>query len=272
MKKRKLEYEREKLRAYKRRKLLVSEIARLSFEWDLNDFAKKATELVLADNWEVKNAVEMIIAQGHACLYLAQIKIDELYQLNLEPLLVEEGEGEEGREKKGEVTAFLKRSLDYALTAQQNYLIFNGAVCLWNNFIHVFRVTANDTRLRPDLSALLKDYFEAMRNALRDIETKGVVNYDLDDKIQIFSNIGLIYARLMESQKQTALVEKVCEDLLLTNLSPNTRKLINAIKARVAGGKAGGGKPADGKKGGAPPPVKAAGFNDTFILEISNQL
>jgi hypothetical protein len=109
-----------------------------------------------------------------------------------------------------------------------------------------------------------------MRNALRDIEAKGVVNYDLDDKIQIFSNIGLIYARLMESQKQTALVEKVCEDLLLTNLSPNTRKLINAIKARVAGGKA-AGKGAEGKKG-APAPVKAAGFNDTFMLEISNQL
>ena len=93
-----------------------------------------------------------------------------------------------------------------------------------------------------------------------------MVSYDLDDKIQIFSNIGLIYARLMESQKQTALVEKVCEDLLLTNLSPNTRKLINAIKARVAGGKAAGNKPADAKKGGAPPPVKAPGFNDGFIL------
>jgi hypothetical protein len=100
----------------------------------------------------------MIIAQGHACLYLAQIKIDELYQQNLEPLF-EEGESAEGREKKAEVTAFLKRSLEFALTAQQNYLIFNGAVCLWNNFIHVFRVTANDTRLRPDLAALLKDYF-----------------------------------------------------------------------------------------------------------------
>jgi hypothetical protein len=112
-----------------------------------------------------------------------------------------------------------------------------------------------------------------MRNSLKEIETKSIVYYDLDDKIQVFSNIGLIYARLLESQKQTALVEKVCEDLLLTNLSPNTRKLINGIKARVAGGKAAtGGKPADPKKGGAPPPLKAPGFNDTFILEISNQL
>lgn len=68
-------------------------------------------------------------------------------------------------------------------------------------------------------------------------------------------------------------MEKVCDDLLLTNLSPNTRKLINGIKARVTGGKAGGagGKAADPKKG-APPPQKAPGFNDTFILDISNQL
>jgi hypothetical protein len=195
----------------------------------------------------------------------------------VEPLFEEEqgeseGKTKEARERKGEVTAFLKRNLEFALTAQQNYLVFNGAICLWNNFLHIFRVTANDVKLRPDLVPLLKDYFEAMRNSLREIETKGVVYYDLDDKIQVFSNIGLIYARLLESQKQAALVEKVCEDLLLTNLSPNTRKLINGIKARVAGGKAAGGKPADPKKGGAPPPPKAPGFNDTFILDISNQL
>jgi hypothetical protein len=61
----------------------------------------------------------------------------------------------------------LKKSLDFALIAQQGYLIFNGAICLWNNFIHIFRVAANDSKLRPDLSPLLKDYFEAMRNSLR---------------------------------------------------------------------------------------------------------
>lgn len=45
-----------------------------------------------------------------------------------------------------------------------------------------------------------------MRNSLKDIESKNIVYYDLDDKIQAFSNIGLVYARLLESQKQTALV------------------------------------------------------------------
>lgn len=80
IKKKKLEYDREKLRSYKRRKLLAAEIARLSFEWDLNDFAKKAAEFVLSDKWEEKNSIELIISQGHCCLYLTQIKIDELYQ------------------------------------------------------------------------------------------------------------------------------------------------------------------------------------------------
>jgi hypothetical protein len=64
----------------------------------------------------------------------------------------------------------------------------------------------------------------------------------------------------------------VCEDLLLTNLSPNTRKIVNGIKARVSGGKASiGGKPGDNKKGGAVV-QKIAGFNDNFMLDINNQL
>ena len=75
---------------------------------------------------------------------------------------------------------------------------------------------ANDGKLRNDLTPLLKDYFEAMRNSLRDIEARNITYYDLDDKIQAFSNIGLVYARLLEAQKQTPQVEKVCEDLLLT--------------------------------------------------------
>lgn len=37
--------------------MLASEVAKLSFEWELNDFAKKASEFVLSDVWDVKNAI-----------------------------------------------------------------------------------------------------------------------------------------------------------------------------------------------------------------------
>lgn len=49
------------------------------------------------------------------------------------------------------------------------------------------------------------------------------------------ANVGLIYARLMEGRSQYDEVMRVAEALLLTPLSPHTRKLINSIKARVSG-------------------------------------
>ena len=46
----------------------------------------------------------------------------------------------------------------------------------------------------------------------------------------------------MEGKSQYDEVMRVCEALLLTPLSPHTRKLINSIKARVSGvAKIGGG-------------------------------
>jgi hypothetical protein len=100
----------------------------------------------------------------------------------------------------------LKKSLENAQNTQQSYLTFNGAICVWNNFLHLFRVNANDSKLRTEVVDLLKDYFEAMRNILKEVETKGTVYYDLDTKIQAFSNIGLVYARILEGQKQIAQV------------------------------------------------------------------
>jgi hypothetical protein len=69
-------------------------------------------------------------------------------------------------------------------------------------------------------------------------------------KIQSFANIGLVYARLMESQKQPDEVSKICDALLVTPLSPHTRKLTNSMKARVTGSGAKAGNPKDQKKGG----------------------
>ena len=52
-----IELERSKLRQYKRKKMLTSEVAEFAFEWELNDFSKKACEFVLTDKWEPKNAI-----------------------------------------------------------------------------------------------------------------------------------------------------------------------------------------------------------------------
>lgn len=95
----------------------------------------------------------------------------------------------------------MARGLEIAESIQQHWLVFNGAIYIWNNFLHIFRNPGNDPKLHKNLIALLKSFFEAMRSSLKQIESKGIVYYDLDTKIQTFANIGLIYARLMEYQK-----------------------------------------------------------------------
>ena len=40
-----------------RKKLLAAEVAELAFEWELNDFAKKACDTVLSDEWDGKNSI-----------------------------------------------------------------------------------------------------------------------------------------------------------------------------------------------------------------------
>lgn len=92
---------------------------------------------------------------------------------------------------------FYEKGLKLAESIQQHWLIFNGAIYIWNNFIHIFRNPINDSKLHSSLNQLLKKFFEAMKNSLKEIEAKQIIYYDLDTKIQTFANIGLIYARLM---------------------------------------------------------------------------
>jgi len=66
--------------------------------------------------------------------------------------------------------------------------------------LHLFKDSTNDTQLLPDIQKLLKEFFEVMKNALKDIENRKIVDYDLDSKVLVFANIGLVYARLMESK------------------------------------------------------------------------
>ena len=49
-----------------------------------------------------------------------------------------------------------------------------------------------------------------MKKSLTEIENNNVVYYDLDNKIQIYANIGLVFARLREFEKKNDEVLKIC--------------------------------------------------------------
>ena len=87
-----------------------------------------------------------------------------------------------------------------AEVSKQTWLIFNGGIQIWNNYLPIFRNPTNDQKLYAEIPQMLKEYFEIMKNALKEIEKKQIDDYDIDTKIQVLANIGLIYARLMESK------------------------------------------------------------------------
>ncbi len=88
---------------------------------------------------------------------------------------------------------------------------------------------------------LLKEFFEKMKNSFTELENKQIIDYDRDTKILVNAHIGLIYARLKEHYEQYNEVTNICDTLLHLPLGSHTRKLINSIKARVAGQVRGGG-------------------------------
>ena len=92
------------------------------------------------------------------------------------------------------------KGLKLADSIKQTWLVFNGAIYIWNNFLTIFRNPINDSKLLPEITNLLKEFFEIMKNSLKEIEKKLINDYDIDTKIQVLANIGLVYARLMEGK------------------------------------------------------------------------
>lgn len=72
-----------------------------------------------------------------------------------------------------------------------------------------------------------------MSNSIKNLENQTIVDYDWDNKIQVYANIGVVLARQLEikSDSKNEVID-ICSSLLLTPLNPHTRKLINSIKAR----------------------------------------
>jgi hypothetical protein len=54
---------------------------------------------------------------------------------------------------------------------------------VWNNYLSIFRNPLNDNKVMPEVVGMLREYFEVMRGAIREIEKRMVPDYDLDAKI-----------------------------------------------------------------------------------------
>ena len=97
--------------------------------------------------------------------------------------------------------------------------------------------------------------FEAMNNCFQSASFSfDNVDYELSKKMNIFSNMSVMLARMHEFMGKNDEAVRVCDTLLQKQLPSNLRTTFESIKARVTkqvsqGGAQGGGKAAAGGKG-----------------------
>jgi hypothetical protein len=56
--------------------------------------------------------------------------------------------------------------------------------------------------LLEEVSDMLQQYFDHMKDSLETLEEKDLMDYDNDTKIQVFANIGIILGRILEGRNE----------------------------------------------------------------------
>lgn len=139
--------------------------------------------------------------------------------------------------------------------ANQTWLIFNGAVEFWNNYLPIFKQLSFQEKILDEGVPAMVESFEGMNNCFDNASfSHDNVDYELSKKMSIFANLSIMLARMHEFLHKNDEAVRVCDILLSKQLPSHLRKTFDSIKARVtkqvAQAGAGGGKaPAAGGKG-----------------------
>ena len=122
----------------------------------------------------------MILSQIESCFYLAQSLIETLIKENIEiaflkPIKISDESQNKTKmtnseilDSKRAIIRHFKRAARLLEKLQPGFtfLLFNGAIYIWNNYLPIFRNPVNDSRLLPEVADLLGDYFWQMQVAI----------------------------------------------------------------------------------------------------------
>jgi hypothetical protein len=164
-----------------------------------------------------------LTSKGYNFAFAVEENIGDFHEYSEEELI----------KKKRQIIKDFQSGAELAEKLEQHWVVFDGAVTLWNCYLQVFKNSLNDGKLLNETKELLRVFFECMKNSIKDIEKRMVADYDLDSKIQVYGHITLVYARLLEHDRNFEQVKAVTDALLLAPLSAQTRKMVNSARARV---------------------------------------
>ena len=120
---------------------------------------------------------------------------------------------------------------------KQSWLVFNAAIEFWNNYLPIFKRPDFYQCVLPQGIKAMAECFEAMSNCFTTGNFAGLdankVDYELDRKMVVYSNLSMLLARIYEFMNQNADAVRICDILLQKQLPSSLRKTFDSIRARV---------------------------------------
>ena len=112
--------------------------------------------------------------------------------------------------------------------------MFNASIEFWNQYLPIFKLHNFYELTHAEGIKAMNVCFEGMNDAfINGNFSSENVDYELEKKMQIFSNLSILLARIFEYKAENAEAVRVCDTLLQKSLPSHLRKTFDSIKARV---------------------------------------
>lgn len=283
--------------------LICSEIATFAMDELLVSLAFTAATLGIEEQWDAMKDPDLVIAQSNCHIQLSKCYVEYLLDEDIEighkDLVTCEDDQDDREfteqqkatfaEHKVKFTSHIVKAVQLGVQAKQSWLIFNAAIEFWNNYLPILRKLDYFVWIHPSGVEAMTECFEAMNGAFVSGDFASLdynkVDYELERKMNVFTNISMQLARICEYKTQNQEAVRICEILLTKNLPSHLRKTFDSIRAKVtkqvsnlatlnnAGGK---GAPAKAPAKGAPAPdtkeLKGPSKVDILTSEVLSYL
>ena len=99
--------------------------------------------------------------------------------------------------------------------AKQTWLVFNAATEFWNNYLPILKQQNFYEITHAEGIQAMTVCFEGMNDAFINGQFSSEnVDYELEKKMQIFSNLSILLARIFEYRTENTEAVRVCDTLL----------------------------------------------------------
>jgi len=251
----------------KDRHLLASQLASEAFSFGYDDIAAAACQFAFTETWDVGKDVDQVAAQANAHYVQARLHGNELLGKGYEvgyakavrvdedvsnPLPPDESTPIPEEEKlspsdldrfKASLLSEISQGLALATSIKQAWLVTNGAVILWNQYLSVLRVPEFEAHIYPAALDTFKQVYESMMGFVERqqlVANPGtlsslnrITDLNYPRKMQVLCSVAVVVLRMELSKGQPDNVMRLAEGILMKAIPSQFRKEVESIRGKA---------------------------------------